>query len=69
MPQQEYIPATYDPRGPSLPQPIIAHTHEVVLPVEICKEFYPILRYGRPLPYELRKKLRHLFETTPVIKQ
>jgi len=68
MPKQIYVHVGYDPSGPSLPQPIIAHTGEVVLPVPVCKELYPLLKHGRPLPYALRKKLIALFETAPVIK-
>ena len=60
------VKTVYNAEGKSVPVPIIAHSNEVVLPVKTCKKLYPILKSDKPLPDDLRKELKALFETTQI---
>jgi len=55
----------YDPMQPSVAVPIIAHSNEVVINVDLAKKLYPILKHSMNLPFEIRRELLKLFETTP----
>jgi hypothetical protein len=56
----------YDPYSESKPMPILAHTNEVVINVDLGKKLYPLLKQGMSIPIELRRELLKLFETTPI---
>jgi hypothetical protein len=55
----------YNPYATSVPVPIIAHSGEIVLTVEVARELYKYLMANVPIPYLLRKKLLHLYTHTP----
>jgi len=60
-----YTKTPYNPSRISLPVPIIAHSDEIIIPVNVARELYPFLRNNRPLPIKLRLKLKQLFESSP----
>lgn len=55
----------YDPTTPSVAVPIIAHSNEIVINVDLAKRLYPLLKNGMNIPFEVRRQLLKLFETTP----
>jgi hypothetical protein len=62
-----YIKQAYKPSPPYLPVPILAHTDEIVLPVEICVELYPYLKNPtKTIPTILRRKLKDIFEKNQI---
>jgi hypothetical protein len=62
-----YTKRRYNPTTPSVAIPIIGHSHEVIIPVNVAREFYPYLTSSRPLPTKLRLKLKSLFESSPTV--
>ena len=62
-----YTKRKYNPNTPSVAVKIIGHSHEVIIPVNVAREFYPYLTSGRPIPNKLRLKLRSLFESSPTV--
>jgi hypothetical protein len=62
-----YTKRRYAPKTISVPVPIIAHSHEIIIPVDVAKKFYPYLTSGKPLTAHLRRELRTLFESSPTV--
>ena len=55
----------YNPDQQSIAVPIIAHSNEIVLNVQIAKELYKYLKTGQNIPKNLRDKLLFLYHHTP----
>ena len=62
------VKVNYNPNEPSVPVPIMAHSNEVIINVDLAKKLYPYLKRGENLPYQLRQDLKDLFETTNIPK-
>jgi len=55
----------YNPDTKSVAVPIIAHSNEIVLNVQVAKELYRYLKSGQNIPKSLRDKLLYLYHHTP----
>jgi len=62
------VKVPYNPNESSVPVPIIAHSNEVIINVDLAKKMYPYLKRNENLPYNLRNELKNLFETTNIPK-
>jgi hypothetical protein len=62
------VKVPYNASESSVPVPIIAHSNEVIINVDLAKKIYPYLKRNENLPYNLRNELKNLFETTNMPK-
>jgi hypothetical protein len=52
----------------SVPVPIIGHSNEVVIPVNLAERMYPLLQQKQPFDNKIYNRLKYLFEHTVVKK-
>jgi hypothetical protein len=58
----------YNPNAKSVPVPIIGHSNEIVIPVNLAKRMYAKLENYDPFTVPIYNRLRHLFTHTVVKK-